>query len=386
MTHPTLGYNNLRFDGDTLTHMPATPTATLCVACSAGNGPLSGDNPFPHDMDAAVDCPNCLRALESDWWMALMENERRTGETTSLTGTLDDVRTGMARLLSQVDAVTEETLLGGGASMFANDPTMHSAQIPGGIDWAHMPGMRVPPLLAWATQPPEVQEAFRQELIDVASPVTVDVTDSYLFAEDKVSFRARRGDAKAYEHVENPVTPEKLADAMKSLWTQLELAKPTPMQGIARGNADDMLAMARQLEATNDMMHRQVIADAMEKLNALPEDQPPPITSSVHAAIERAQQTLAEHPFGEAHSEYAEIPPTDPHNRRPPFVGPLPEPHDCDRDSCAGWTSDPPCGGCCHCLGGCVYDGPSEVDRDDKGDGEQGEGRSACGPDCEHGS
>ena len=82
MTHPTLGYNNLRFDGDALTHMPATPTATMCVACSAGNGPLSGDNPFPHDMDAAVDCPNCLRALESDWWMALMENERRTGETT----------------------------------------------------------------------------------------------------------------------------------------------------------------------------------------------------------------------------------------------------------------------------------------------------------------
>ena len=364
MTHPTLGYNNLRFDGDTLTHMPATPTATLCVACSAGNGPLSGDNPFPHDMDAAVDCPNCLRALESDWWMALMENERRTGETTSLTGTLDDVRDGMARLLSQVDAVTEETLLGGGASMFANDPTVHSAQIPGGIDWTNMPGMRVPPLLAWATQPPEVQEAFRQELIDVASPVTVDVTDSYLFAEDKVSFRARRGDAKAYEHMENPVTPEKLADVAESLARKLGSAPPDRV--------------------------RQMLDAGVEKMNALPEGAT--LSDQVRAAVDAADEFLAEHPFGED----IDLPET--FGTTPRRLGLSPEeeteePFSEDIDEIEfthGGTvvddrqeHDYPDQNWCH-----VHNRAALPDREQcsECDGEQGEERSACGPDCEHGS
>lgn len=30
--------------------------------------------------------------------------------------------------------------------------------------------------------------------------------------------------------------------------------------------------------------------------------------------------------------------------------------HDCVRDSCS--IQIDPCGGCCGCLGGCVYDGP----------------------------
>lgn len=326
MTHPTLGYNNLRFDGDALTHMPATPTATMCVACSAGNGPLSGDNPFPHDMDAAVDCPNCLRALESDWWMALMENERRTGETTSLTGTLDDVRDGMARLLSQVDAVTEETLLGGGASMFIGDPaTRRPVEMLG----HHVFDGKLPPLLAWATQPPEAREAreaFRQKLIDAASPVTVDVTQDYLFMEDKVTFRARRGNAKAYEHVENPVTPEKLADAVTSLARKLGSAPPSRV--------------------------RQMLDAGVEKMNTLPEGAT--LSHQVRAAVDAADEFLAEHPFTPtAANSYG--------GRVEPGQVP-PEPHDCDEDSCSGQTFDPPCGGCCRCLSGCVYDGPGEDD------------------------
>lgn len=110
MTHPTLSYANLRFAGDDAVHMPATPIATMTTACLA-SGP--GEEPLPHDVDAQVTCPNCLHALESDWWMALLENERRTGEVSSLSGTLDDVRDAMGRLLSQIDAVTEETLLDG---------------------------------------------------------------------------------------------------------------------------------------------------------------------------------------------------------------------------------------------------------------------------------
>jgi hypothetical protein len=37
--------------------------------------------------------------------------------------------------------------------------------------------------------------------------------------------------------------------------------------------------------------------------------------------------------------------------------------HDCMRESCAGWAEDRgPCGGCCSCLSGCVYDGPGDED------------------------
>jgi hypothetical protein len=37
----------------------------------------------------------------------------------------------------------------------------------------------------------------------------------------------------------------------------------------------------------------------------------------------------------------------------------MPPPHDCDAESCHGISdTNGPCGGCCSCLGGCVYDGP----------------------------
>jgi hypothetical protein len=113
MTHPTLGYANFRFAGDDAVHLPATPAATMTVACLAAGSEV----PFPHEVDAPIDCPDCLNAVAADWWMATLENTRRTGETTSLSGTLDDVRAGMERLMAQAEAVTDETLLGGGASM-----------------------------------------------------------------------------------------------------------------------------------------------------------------------------------------------------------------------------------------------------------------------------
>lgn len=178
MTHPTLGYANFRFPGDDAVHMPATPTATLTVACRAGNDPATVAAAY--EVDAPVDCPDCAQALVADWWMALMENERRTGETTSLTGTLDDVAGAMQRLLSQTDAVVEETLLGGGASL-VEQPRPQPAEVDGGVRWSGFP----------------------------------------------------------WEHP-GPM--------------------PLPLKGIVTGNADDMLAMARQLEAADEAMARQMLA------------------------------------------------------------------------------------------------------------------------------
>jgi hypothetical protein len=319
MTHPTLGYANLRFANDDAVHMPATPMATMTVACDAGNGPLSGEQPFPYDVDAAVTCPNCLHALESDWWMAFMENERRTGEVSSLSGTLDDVHDAMGRLLSQADAVAEETMLGGGASMIEKyfRPTIDApAELLGILsmqgDWAKTP---IPPALAWATQAPQVQQAFREELAfrqamtDAASPIVADISSDYLFAQDVVTFRARQSDAdtvtfwarqddaKAYEHVQNPITPEKLDDLVESLAQQLanqraplvpryepKVARPGPFAG-------DVPLADPGAERVRRMM--ELSADGMSTS----------LTNSVHAAIDAAidaaQQSLAKHPFDE---------------------------------------------------------------------------------------
>jgi hypothetical protein len=398
MTHPTLGYANLRFASDDAVHMPATPAATMTVACDAGNGPLSGEQPFPYDVDAAVTCPNCLRALESDWWMALMENERRTGEVTSLIGTLDDVRDATARLLSQGDAVIEETLLGAGASMIERyfRPIIDApAELLGILsmqgDWAKTP---IPPALAWATQAPQVQQAFREELAfrqamtDAASPIFdlhADISSDYLFAQDAVTFRARQGDAdtvtfwarqddaKAYEHVQNPITPEDLDDVMGSLARQLADQRsplvPTHEPKVARPGpfAGDVPLADPGAERVRRMV--ELSADGMSTS----------LTDSVHAAIDAAQQSLAEHPFderchrcnydthrclgcGEPLPHGTEV--CDPCNVRLAYeVEPETRPlHDCDADSCSGQTSDPPCGGCCRCLSGCVYDGPDEVE------------------------
>lgn len=38
--------------------------------------------------------------------------------------------------------------------------------------------------------------------------------------------------------------------------------------------------------------------------------------------------------------------------------------HDCLTDSCGGWRDDPPCGGCCTCLGYCQHEGlPDDMAR-----------------------
>lgn len=375
MTHPTLGYANFRFAGDDAVHMPATPTATMTVACDAGNGPLSGEQPFPYDVDAAVTCPNCLHALESDWWMAFMENERRTGEVSSLSGTLDDVRDAMGRLLSQADAVAEETMLGGGASMVeqprwgALRPLPVPPELLSQGDWPRRP---IPPALAGSAQTPEVQQTLRQALADTVLNVHLDVSSDYLFAQDAVTFRARQGDAKAYEHVQNPITPEKLDGLVESLAQQLanqraplvprhepKVAKPGPFAGdvpLADPGAERVRRMM-ELSADGmgtsltDSVHaaidagsgwntkrvRQILDAGVQKMNALPKGST--LSEQVRAAADAADEFLAEHPFD---------------NARPP--------HDCDADSCSGQTSDPPCGGCCRCLSGCVYDGPDEVE------------------------
>lgn len=281
MTHPTLGYSNFRFDGDDAVHMPATPTATMTVACRAGNDHTAADQPF--EVDAAVTCPNCAQALEADWWMAVMENERRTGEVSSLSGTLEDVSSAMQRLLSQTDAVVEETLLGGGASLVEQPRPQPAGPLPKLVgDWTDLERVApdVPAVLRFANQSAEAQQAFRQELINAATPVTVDVSQDYLFMEDKVSFRARRGDTKAYEHVERPVTPEKLTDAMESLARQLAAS---PLAALKRWQV-------RHGEWTMDVTP------------SLTQDVPlaNPGAERVRRAIEEAEDVLAEHPFDEA--------------------------------------------------------------------------------------
>lgn len=246
MTHPTLGYANLRFAGDDAVHLPATPAATMTTACLT-SGPH--DEPLPHDVDAPISCAQCLTAVDADWWMALIENERRTGEVTSLTGTLDDVKAGMERLMTQAEAVVDETMLGGGASMV-----------------------------------PEHQRGTDAAFIGLS--------DYFLEAAME---RARRAS----------VTPPPA------------LAAPKPMQGIATGNADDMLAMARQLEA-DEVLARQLAASPLADLRRFQfrNDVPPGIAQEgpwrgeaplidpgaerVRKAIKAAQQTLKEHPFDEA--------------------------------------------------------------------------------------
>ena len=343
MTHPSLGYANFRFDGDDAVHMPATPTATMTVACRAGNDHTAADQPF--EVDAAVACPNCAQALEADWWMALMENERRTGEVSSLSGTLEDVSSAMQRLLSQTDAVVEETLLGGGASMI-EQPRPQPAEVDGGVRWRGMNwtdlqrvAPDIPAVLRFANQSAETQQAFRQELINAATPVTVDVSQDYLFTEDKVSFRARRGDAKAYEHVQNPITPEKLTDVVESLARQLAAS---PLAALKRWQV-------RHGEWTMDVTP------------SLAQDVPlaDPGAERVRQAIEEAEDVLAEHPFGPDIDE-VEFTPYEPQS---PEIATV---------AGRNW---------CH-----VHNRVAEPDREtcSECDGEQGEKRSACDPDCEH--
>jgi len=113
MTHPTLGYTNFRFADNDAVHMPAFNGAGHVIACNA-EGPTEHDL-WPYGVDAPVDCPNCLHARESDWWMAQTEELRRNGAQADWPEpTMDDVKAVIARGLSQVDARMEVAILGTG--------------------------------------------------------------------------------------------------------------------------------------------------------------------------------------------------------------------------------------------------------------------------------
>lgn len=78
MTHPKLGYANLRYTNDDVVHMAAFNGADHTTACAATpDAAATGHEAWPHGVDAAVDCPVCLHAQGADQMMAQAENERR---------------------------------------------------------------------------------------------------------------------------------------------------------------------------------------------------------------------------------------------------------------------------------------------------------------------
>lgn len=173
MTHPALGYTNFRFDSDDAVHMAAFNGAGHVIACNA-EGPTKHDL-WPHGVDAPVDCENCLRAREADWWMAQAEQQRREGaEAVWPEATLDDVKDIAARLVSQVDAKVETAILWGDG--------------------------------------------------DNAPPITVQTSDDYFFGQDKMAIKARQGDQKTYRTVDHVSqrSPEELNEAVAATLHQLD--------------------------------------------------------------------------------------------------------------------------------------------------------------------
>jgi hypothetical protein len=337
MTHPKLGWNNLRFDGDDAVHMAAFNGVGVHVtACDAFGAAAPGGEAWPHEVDAQITCPDCVKARDADWSMAQLEAARRDGDTSSLTGTLelDEVEQALGgiveRLANQAGAMAEHAIIGNPNGV--TDFTGVLGYAEGNADT----------MLAMAN----AMDAMRDMDFRASSnPVTIDVSQDYLFGQDKVVVRARRGDAKVYETVENPVTPAKLDDAMESLAHKLAAS---PLAALRR---------AQWWEG----------------------EQPDGIGTAVHAAIERAQHELEAHPFSEKGLAPA-----------PRRLGLSPDEQAEGLDEVEFTPYEPtpedasaPGGNWCH-----VHNRVAMADSEQcvECDGEQGEEQSACGPDCEHGS
>lgn len=203
MTHPTLGYTNFRFDGDDAVHMAAFNGAGHVIACNA-EGPTEHDL-WPHGVDAPVDCENCLRAREADWWMAQTEQQRREGaeaiwpETTS-----DELHNVAARVMSQVDAKVETAILWGDG--------------------------------------------------DNAPPITVQTSRDYFFGQDKMAIKARQGDQKTYRTVDHVSqrSPEELNEVVAATLHQLDRERVPEFDEASPSIVDDPDAMRLLAERLKD--------------------------------------------------------------------------------------------------------------------------------------
>lgn len=112
MTHPRLGWNNLRYVDDDVVHMAAFNGLNVHVtACVTAPSPAAEG--VPHEVDAVVTCSDCLLARESDWWMAILENDRRNGDVSSLGGVLVEAEAAVERMGQQANAKVEQAMLYG---------------------------------------------------------------------------------------------------------------------------------------------------------------------------------------------------------------------------------------------------------------------------------
>jgi hypothetical protein len=341
MTHPTLGYTNFRFADSDAVHMAAFNGAGHIIACNA-EGPTEHDL-WPFGVDAPVDCPKCLRARESDWWMAQSEQARRDGAEATWpepqSSDSQEISHVADRLVEQVNARMEAAILGTG------ERTEEFLGIDYGFDEAQPSIVDDQTAMQSITErlKPTVQSAFLGEVIDRHDN---DARLARYLARSPLAYLAS-------ESSRSQLTGKNPDD---TYWRELHTGERFPAD--ANGNAICAVCGKGPIDPASTC-HPSCV------------DTPASITDSVRAAIEAAQETLADHPFGDDDSlgYWAAVPESEkgdgPVNivtfpdgsQTEIFASPHDIKHDCTLDSCSGMSDDNgPCGGCCSCLGGCVYD------------------------------